>query len=154
MPTFMVGKAILVGMASFKAHATVGFWRGKELGLEPSEDAMGNLGRLESLDQLPPEAEFRTLLLKAADLSRNVAPSPKAKGAPKPPPEIHPEFAAALAKEPKAKATLDRFPPSARRDYLEWIGEAKRDDTRAKRIATAVEWLREGKKRHWKYESC
>ena len=60
----------------------------------------------------------------------------------------------ALDADAKARATLDGFSPSARRDYLEWINEAKRDDTRAKRIVTAIEWLREGKKRHWKYENC
>jgi uncharacterized protein YdeI (YjbR/CyaY-like superfamily) len=55
---------------------------------------------------------------------------------------------------PKARAALDSFPPSAKRDYLEWISDAKQDATRAKRIATAVEWLSEGKRRNWKYENC
>jgi uncharacterized protein YdeI (YjbR/CyaY-like superfamily) len=67
---------------------------------------------------------------------------------------MHPEFAAALAKAPKAKAALESFPPSAQRDYFEWISEAKQDATRSKRIATAVEWLSEGKRRHWKYQNC
>ena len=65
-----------------------------------------------------------------------------------------PDFEAALARSPKAKAVLDAFAPSAQRDYLEWIAEAKQDATREKRIATAIEWLSEGKKRHWKYEKC
>ena len=63
-------------------------------------------------------------------------------------------FAAALDKAPKARAALDSFPPSAQRDYLEWISEAKQDATRAKRIATSIEWLSEGKRRHWKYQNC
>jgi uncharacterized protein YdeI (YjbR/CyaY-like superfamily) len=67
---------------------------------------------------------------------------------------LHPDFAAALDANPKAKVTLAGFPPSARRDYLDWIAEAKQDATRAKRIATAVEWLSGGKRRHWKYENC
>lgn len=67
---------------------------------------------------------------------------------------MHPDFAEALDKAPKAKEALDSFPPSAQRDYLEWIAEAKQDSTRHKRIATAVEWLGEGKRRHWKYEKC
>jgi uncharacterized protein YdeI (YjbR/CyaY-like superfamily) len=67
---------------------------------------------------------------------------------------LHPEFAEALSRAPKAKATLDSFPPSARRDYFEWISEAKQDATRSKRIATAIEWLTEGKRRHWKYQNC
>src|SRR5438270_339241 len=75
------------------------------------------------------------------------------KAAPKPAPELHPEFAAALAKAPKAKAALNAFPPSAQRDYFEWIAEAKQDATRQKRIASAVDWLSEGKRRHWKYEA-
>ena len=101
-----------------------------------------------------PDEELDTLIRKAAELA-NAAPAPrKTKHAPKPPPELHPEFAAALAKAPKAKAVLDGFPPSARRDYFEWISEAKQPATRAKRIATAVEWLTEGKRRHWKYQSC
>ena len=67
---------------------------------------------------------------------------------------MHPDFAKALDAAPKAKSALDGFPPSAQRDYLEWISEAKQDATREKRIATAVEWLSEGKRRHWKYENC
>jgi len=73
---------------------------------------------------------------------------------PRPPAEIHPDFAAALNDAPAAKATLDAFSPSARRDYVDWIAEAKQDATRHKRIATAIEWLSGGKKRHWKYENC
>ena len=73
---------------------------------------------------------------------------------PSPRPSLHPDFAAALEANPAAKAMLDGFSPSAQRDYLEWISEAKQDATRAKRIATAVEWLAEGKKRHWKYQDC
>ena len=83
------------------------------------------------------------------------APAPrKAKQEAKPPAELHPDFAAALQASPKAKAALDGFSPSAQRDYLDWIAEAKLDSTRAKRIATAIEWLSEGKRRHWKYEKC
>ena len=67
---------------------------------------------------------------------------------------MHPEFAEALTAAPKAKAALDGFSPSAQRDYLEWISDAKQDATRRKRIATAIEWLSEGKRRHWKYENC
>ena len=107
-----------------------------------------------SLDDLPPDKELDTLIFKAAELAK-AAPAPRqTKHAPKPPPELHPEFAAALAKSPKAKAALDGFPPSAQRDYFEWISEAKQPATRAKRIATAVEWLNEGKRRHWKYQDC
>ena len=115
---------------------------------------MGQFGKLTSVDDLPSDAELDALIREAAELSKN-APAPrKTKHEPKPAPEMHPEFAAALAEAPKAKATLAGFPPSAQRDYLEWIAEAKQDATRAKRIATAVEWLGEGKRRHWKYQNC
>lgn len=152
VPTYCKNGKIVLGTAAFKQHAVVNFWRGQELGLDASSDAMGQLGKLASVDDLPPNLD--ALIAKAADLSAT-APAPrKAKHEPKPPPEMHADFAAALAKAPKAKATLDAFPPSAQRDYLEWIGEAKQDATRHKRIADAVQWLSEGKRRHWKYETC
>jgi len=154
-PSFTVDGKILLMMAAFKAHAALNFWRGQELGDgQPKAGAMGQFGKLASLTDLPSDAELDALIREAAALART-APAPrKAKHAPKPPPEMHPEFAAALAKAPKARAVLDGFPPSARRDYVEWIAEAKQDATRQKRIATAVEWLSEGKRRHWKYQDC
>ena len=150
-PTYMRNGKIVLGTAAFKDHASVHFWRGQELGMESKPGGMGQLGKLASVADLPPNLD--ELIRKAADLSAVRAPR-KPKHEPKPPPQMHPEFAAALAKAPKAKAALDGFPPSAQRDYLEWIGEAKRDETRHKRIATAIEWLSEGKKRNWQYESC
>jgi uncharacterized protein YdeI (YjbR/CyaY-like superfamily) len=154
MPSFTVDGKILLGMAAFKAHATVGFWRGQEMGLKSSQDAMGQLGKLTSIDDLPPDRELDALIRKGVELART-APAPrKTRPHPKPAPKMHPAFAAALAKAPKAKATLDAFPPSAQREYLGWISEAKQDSTRDKRIATAIEWLSEGKRRNWKYENC
>jgi uncharacterized protein YdeI (YjbR/CyaY-like superfamily) len=151
-PTYCKGGKILLGTASFKEHAVVNFWRGQELGFETKAGAMGQLGKLGSADELP--AELDAMIARAAELS-SAAPAPrKTKYEPKPAPEMHPEFAAALGNAPQAKAVLDGFTPSARREYLEWIAEAKQDATRQKRIATAVEWLAEGKKRNWKYENC
>jgi uncharacterized protein YdeI (YjbR/CyaY-like superfamily) len=154
-PGFTVGGKILLMMAAFKAHAALNFWRGQEIGDgTPKAGAMGQFGRLESIDDLPADPELDALIREAASLART-APAPrKVKHAPKPPPSLHPEFAQALGANPQAKAVLDGFSPSAQRDYLEWISEAKQDATRAKRIAEAIEWLSEGKKRHWKYESC
>jgi len=152
-PAYTLDGKILLITAAFKQHAALNFWRGQELGeKEAGSDAMGQFGKLTSVDDLP--SNLDQLISKAAELSRS-APAPrKTKHAPKPAPEMHPEFAAALAKAPKAKAALEGFPPSAQRDYLEWIDEAKQDSTRQKRIATAVEWLSEGKRRHWRYENC
>ena len=155
MPAYLVAGKIVLITSSFKAHAALNFWRGQEIGDgQPKAGAMGQFGRLTSVDDLPPDRELDALIREAAAIAKT-APAPrKAKHAPKPPPELHPDFAAALARAPKAKAALEAFPPSAQRDYFEWISEARQDATRQKRIATAVEWLSEGKRRHWKYENC
>lgn len=153
-PTFTVDGKILLGMAAFKAHAIVNFWRGQEMGVDVSRDAMGQLGRMTSVSDLPPDDRFDLLIRKGVELART-APAPrKVKHEPKPPAEIHPDFAEALSANPKASEALDGFSPSARREYVDWIAEAKQDKTRAKRIADAIEWLNEGRKRHWKYENC
>ena len=154
MPSFTIDGKILLGMAAFKAHATVNFWRGEEMGVETSRDAMGQLGKLTSLADLPADEELDALIRTGVELARS-APAPrKTKHEPKPVPTVHPDFAKALAANAKAKAVLDGFPPSAQRDYLEWISEARQEATRAKRIATAIEWLSQGKRRHWKYQNC
>jgi uncharacterized protein YdeI (YjbR/CyaY-like superfamily) len=115
---------------------------------------MGQFGKLRSLDDLPGEAELDDLIRQAAELAKT-APAPrKVKHEPKPPAAMHPEFAAALKASPKAQQVLDGFPPSARREYLDWVADAKQDATRTKRISEAVQWLSEGKRRHWKYENC
>ena len=151
-PTYLRNGKIVLGTAAFKAHAIVNFWRGQELGFDTRDGAMGQLGKLTSVEQLP--SNFDAMIAKAAEIS-NSAPAPrKTKHAPKPPAAMHPQFAAALDKAPQAKSTLDSFPPSAQREYLEWIAEAKQEATRQKRIADALEWLSEGKRRNWKYESC
>jgi len=154
-PAFVLDGKILIVMAAFKAHAALNFWRGQEIGDGSAKaGAMGQFGKLQSISDLPDDDELDALIREAAALSRT-APAPrKTKHEPKAAPELHPDFALALADAPKAKATLDGFPPSARRDYFEWISEAKQDATRQKRIANAIEWLNEGKRRHWKYENC
>ena len=155
MPAYLAGGKILLITAAFKQHMALNFWRGQELeSSHASVGAMGQFGKIKGIADMPADAELDRLIGEAAALAKS-APAPrKAKHAPKTAPQMHPDFAAALANAPKARATLDGFSPSARRDYLEWVGEAKQDATRAKRIATAIEWLSEGKKRHWKYEKC
>ena len=154
-PAFLLNGKILIVMAAFKAHAALNFWRGQEIGDGSAKaGAMGQFGKLQSVADLPPDADLDALIREAAALTAK-APAPrKTKHEPKPAPRMHPEFAVALDQAPKAKATLDGFAPSAQRDYLEWISEAKQDATRQKRIANAIEWLSEGKRRNWKYESC
>ena len=72
----------------------------------------------------------------------------------KPPPQAPADLVAALAQHPAAQATFDAFPPGCRREYIEWIVEARRPETRAKRLAQALEWMGAGKRRNWKYERC
>ncbi len=72
----------------------------------------------------------------------------------KPPPAAPPELAAGFKRNAAARKTFDTFPPSQQREYVDWIAEAKRDETRVRRVAQSFEWLAEGKRRNWKYESC
>ena len=152
MPFFTLQGRPLVNMAAFKAHAVFGLWQGRALlGDEGAHsDAMGQFGRLTSLADLPPDDELSALLRRAAE----AAPKPRAKKSPKPEPATPDDLRAALDAEPKAAATFEGFPPSCRREYVEWVVEAKRPETRAKRVAQAVEWMAEGKRRNWKYEGC
>ena len=155
MPSYTIDGKIVLITAAFKAHMALNFWRGQELrGESANADAMGQFGKIAALDDLPHDTELDQLIREAAELAAT-APAPrKVKHEPKPPAEVHPEFAKALDANPKAMATLDSLPPSARREYVDWVAEAKQDKTREKRIADAVQWLSEGKRRHWKYENC
>lgn len=152
-PAFTIGGRILLVMAAFKAHAALNFWRGEEIGGDKASEAMGQFGRLASVTDLPTDEELDGLIRKSVALAAT-APAPRKPKQERPEPRLHPDFAAALEANPAAKKVLEGFPPSARRDYLQWIAEARQDQTRAKRIATAIEWLGEGKRRHWKYQNC
>ena len=156
MPHFLYKGQMLAGMAAFKAHATFGFWRAKEvLGETGAErDAMGQFGRLASVADLPPDDVLRGLIRKAMALTDSGSRPARAKPGPKPELETPPELDSALSANPAARATFDGFPPSCRREYVQWVVEAKRAETRDKRIAQAVEWMAEGKRRNWKYENC
>lgn len=155
MPTFMYRNEILASMAAFKGHATFGFWRGSLVlgGGDQQMDAMGQFGRLKSIDDLPKPDMLETLIKKAMALTdEGVKPvrSKTAKGEFSVPEDL----SAALAGNAAASATFEAFPPSCRREYVDWVTEAKRPDTRARRVAQAVEWMAEGKKRNWKYQNC
>ena len=155
MPTFVHAGAILCGMAAFKQHASFGFWKhALVVGEGEPRDGMGSYGKLVSLDDLPPKRTLLAHLRKAVALKEAGVKSPARKSAPKPPPETPPELAAALAQAPAAKAAFDAFPPGCRREYIDWIAGAKRPETRARRVAEAVAWMAEGKRRNWKYENC
>ena len=155
MPSFMYKGEILASMAAFKAHASFSLWRGKEvLGQdEAREGAMGQFGRLRSVEDLPPPEELDALIKKAMSLAGAGGKRPRT-AAPKPPPQVPPDLEAALRENQAAAATFEAFPPSCRREYVDWIVEAKRPETRARRVAEAVTWMAEGKRRNWKYEKC
>lgn len=152
MPFFTYKGQNLANMAAFKGHAAFGFWHDKVARDGASDEAMGQFGKIATLADLPPDAEIATLiasamaLIDAGDKPRS-GPKP-----PKPPLPIPPAFQAALDADPAALAVWSAFPPGKIRDYCEWIGEAKSDATRDKRIATALEWIAQGKGRNWKYE--
>ena len=155
-PHFMWGGRILTSMAAFKAHASIGFWQGEAVtGASERREGMGELGKLTQLTDLPPKAELKAMLKKAQSLiDSGVKPQRQARQAPKPAPDMPPAFAQALSVQPAARAFFEGLPPGHRREYIDWITEAKREETREKRIAQAVEWLGEGKRRNWKYENC
>jgi uncharacterized protein YdeI (YjbR/CyaY-like superfamily) len=154
MPTFMYKGKILAGLASFKAHATFGYWNDSMLQAdEKNRSAMGQFGRLTSLDDLPPRETLIALTRKSMALVDSGA-KPERRRAPKAPLTVPQDLQAALDAAPAARATWDGFPPSCQREYVEWVTEAKRDETRAKRLNQTVEWLVEGKRRNWKYENC
>ena len=59
-------------------------------------------------------------------------------------------FTKALAKNKKAKQVFDAASYSYKKEYVMWVTEAKTEETRNSRMATALEWIAEGKGRNWK----
>jgi uncharacterized protein YdeI (YjbR/CyaY-like superfamily) len=143
---------ILCGVAAFKQHCAFGFWKHDlVVGTDHDAlDAMGSFGRITKVSDLPPKAAFSAMMKKAMRLNEKGVKSVRPKHRPRPV-TLHEDFKAALARNKAARATFDAFPPSQKREYTEWIQDAKQDDTRARRVSQAVEWLAEGKRRNWKY---
>lgn len=145
-------KGPICGMAAFKEHVRFGFWKSQLLGLAASDgEGMAQYGSVKSIDDLPGERELGALVRKAAQLNEQGVKVPRVRTE-KAPLAMPPHFASALKKNKKALANFEKFSPSHKREYLEWITEAKQDATRERRIATAIEWIDEGKSRNWKYE--
>jgi uncharacterized protein YdeI (YjbR/CyaY-like superfamily) len=165
MPFFEYRGTILCNFSAFKAHCSFGFW-GKEMkdALQRAgavkDGAMGSLGKITSVNDLPPDKEMLGWVLQAAESIANgthvspIAARNKVVKARKPEAEVPKEFAAALKDNKKASKVFEAFSPSCKREYVEWIADAKREETRQKRIETAVEWIAEGKQRNWKYQNC
>jgi len=157
MPFFLRDGAILCHMAAFKRHCAFGLWKASSVLRERSgpDEGMGHFGRITSIADLPSDAEIARLLRKAAALRKESAsrPAAPAKRKPKPTLPLPEDLGRALKRSARARAVFGAFSPSKRRDYIEWLGEAKREDTRRRRLETAIEWIEQGKARHWKYES-
>jgi len=144
-------QGIFCGMAAFKTHCAFGFWN-RAMNIDRKQDAMGQFGRIESLDDLPPDATIVGYVREArrlVDEGIRVGPVRKARR----PLPVPPALTAALKKKAGALARFRALSPSQRRDYSEWIGEAKTDATRDRRVATACDWIAQGKSRNWKYEA-
>jgi hypothetical protein len=157
MPTFLYGGGILCGMAAFKQHASFGYWKhALVVGEGAPRDGMGSYGKMASLKDLPPKKTLVAHLKRAMQLNvdKVKAPGTRKAATPKSPPQAPEDLMAALKKNAKARKTFEAFPPGQQREYINWLLEAKREETRAKRLAQAIEWMAEGKVRNWKYVNC
>ncbi len=159
-------RGMLCSMAAFKEHCAFNFWKG-DIVLGPkggrAGTAMGQFGRITRLADLPSKRVLAGHVRKAMQLNeegakprwllaRNAKRAAKARGGATPPARTPADLAAALKANAKARAAFAGFPPSHRREYVEWITGAKRAETRARRLATAVRWIAQGKSLRWKYE--
>jgi hypothetical protein len=164
-PFFEYKGAILGNMSAFNEHCSFGFW-GEEIGTVLREanivqdGGMGSLGRITTVKDLPSNKDMVGLLKQSAafidsgNYTSPIAARNKVAKAPKAELETPAEFTKALKANKKAAKVFADFSPSCKREYIEWIADAKRDETRNKRITQAVEWIAEGKQRNWKYQNC
>jgi uncharacterized protein YdeI (YjbR/CyaY-like superfamily) len=157
MPAFEY-KGIVCGIAAFKEHCTFGFWKHSLLeydGFSTENTAMGSFGRIASRKDLPSDKVIVELVKRAVELNEKGIKVEKKKSNGDRKELVVPEIlTAALKKNKAARETFEKFPYSCKKEYVEWITEAKTEPTRDKRLATTIEWLAEGKRRNWKYEKC
>lgn len=160
MPFFVYKGQILSNIAAFKAHCSFNLWGGEVAAAMRkdgvlSSDGLGKLGKLTSVKDLPPNKVMAGYIKQAAAFVDGGGKTmPKKPKAAKDEAEVPEELVAALKKNKAAGATFKGFTPGCRREYVEWIVEAKRAETKEKRVAQAVEWMAEGKQRNWKYQNC
>ncbi|MEP7263804.1 MAG: YdeI/OmpD-associated family protein [Bacteroidota bacterium] len=157
MPFFDYKGEMLCNMAAFKKHCAIGFWKAafmkdaKKL-KDGNQEAMGHYGRITSVKDLPDNKTIIANIKEAMKLNDDGIKMPAKKKAAVKEPDVPEELMKALSKNKKARTFFDSFPPSQRREYILWITEAKSEATRIKRLETAMEWITEGKHRHWKYQ--
>lgn len=150
-------KGVMCSMASFKQHCSFGFWKGDLIvgKRDTQEEAMGQFGRLTAISDLPSDKILTGYIKKAVELNeagiKKSAPvMPKVRKE-----LVVPDyFTAALKRNKAARTTFENFSYSHKKEYVEWVVEAKREETREQRLKTAIEWLAQGKSRHWKYANC
>jgi uncharacterized protein YdeI (YjbR/CyaY-like superfamily) len=154
-PFFDYKGQMMCAIAAFKQHAALIFWKASLIDGLPANDARGrgSFGRLTSVKELPSKTKFNGYIKSAMKLNDAGVTVKRPKGGSKPEAKVPKELAAALAKNKKATAVFAKFPPGQRREYCDWVSDAKREETKAKRVAQSIEWIGEGKTRNWKYES-
>jgi len=157
-PSFQY-KGMLGGMAAFKKHAVWGLWKAslindphKAMETDPNSPMGGR--NITSVGDLPSDNILLDLISQAVELNEKGVKVAKPRAKPKPPAKVPSDLAAALKKSAKAAATFEEFSPSHKREYIEWITEAKQEETRQRRLAQAIEWMAQGKPRNWKYMDC
>ena len=144
-------KGPLAGMAAFKAHCAFGFWKGS-LVVPGSGEALGQFGRIPTVDDLPKDKVLVGYVKTAVKLNDEGIKVKRVPQHPKPDIAMPADLAAALKKNAKARTTFESFPPSHKREYLEWITGAKAEATRERRLGTAIEYMSSGKSLNWKYQ--
>jgi uncharacterized protein YdeI (YjbR/CyaY-like superfamily) len=146
-------KGLMCGMAAFKEHCVFGYWKAPLVLGAAAEgaNAMGYRDKITSVADLPSKRAFRAHVRKAMELNEAGITLERPVKERKPEIVVPADLAAAVKKNKKAQATFDQFSPSHRREYIEWVTEAKTDATRAKRLQQTVEWLADGKPRNWEY---
>lgn len=153
MPHFL-HHGILCRMAAFKQHCAFGFWRRAQLVRDSARaaQALGHFGRITRPGDLPSRRTLVALVRRAARLNEAGVKSPSAtKRTRRPAPRVPADLHAALVGNARARSTFAALPPSGRREYVEWLLEAKRAETRTRRLRQAVAWLAAGKPRNWRY---
>ncbi len=150
-------KGMLCYMAAFKQHCTFGFWKGALMKDEQmvmtdlGESAMGHFGKIKNISDLPANKILLAYLKEAVILNEEGVKLPPKKINKLKAVQAPPDLKKALAKIKTAAETFNSFSNSNKKDYVDWLEEAKTEATRAKRLALAVEWMTEGKVRNWKY---
>jgi uncharacterized protein YdeI (YjbR/CyaY-like superfamily) len=146
-------KGMMCSMAAFQRHCAFGFWKASLILGNSAKDreAMGHFGRIQSLSDLPTEKKLIAYVRKASELNDAGVKVSRSKSKAKPPLVVPDDLTAALARKTAARRTFESFSPSHKREYVEWITGAKREETRKRRLRKAIEWMSEGKVQNWKY---